>query len=90
MQENDSASNICLGFWGFLNTHLGSKFTKKKTRTKTLHDDKILTKTLLSQPYTQEQGSILSIACLNIPEVTPKWGSKKSAKTAKNANFCQN
>ena len=47
-------------------------------------------KSLLSQPYTQVQGSILSIACLNIPKVTTKWGSKKSAKTAKNANFCQN
>ena len=30
MQGNDSAPNICLGFWGFLNTHLGSKFPNQK------------------------------------------------------------
>ena len=32
MQGNDSAPNICLGFWGFLNTHLGSKFPNRKKR----------------------------------------------------------
>ena len=32
MQGNDSATNICLGFWGFLNTHLGSKFPNRKKR----------------------------------------------------------
>ena len=30
MQENDSVSIICLGFWGFLTTHPGSKFPNQK------------------------------------------------------------
>ena len=66
------------------------KIPNQKNGTKTLHEDKILSNALLSQLYTQVQRLILSIACLNIPKVTTKWGSKKSAKTAKNANFCQN
>ena len=30
MPENDSAPIICLGFWGFLTTHPGSKFPNQK------------------------------------------------------------
>ena len=30
MPENDSALIICLGFWGFLTTHPGSKFPNQK------------------------------------------------------------
>ena len=45
---------------------------------------------LLSHPYTQVQGSILTCIRLNIPQVTPKWGVNFWPKTAKNGNFCQN
>ena len=45
---------------------------------------------VMNHHYTQVQGSILTCICLNIPQVTPKWGVNFPPKTAKNGNFCQN
>ena len=42
--------------------------------TETLIYDNILSYILVSQPYTQVQGSILSITCLNIPQSDTQVG----------------
>ena len=54
----------------------GVNFQTIELYTETLFEANILSETLLSQPYTQVKGSILTCICLNIPQMTPKWGSK--------------
>ena len=73
MHRNDSALNVCLGFWGFrpLTQEVNSQTTKLCTETPL--NANILSYTLLSRPYTQVQGSIITIVCLNIPQV-PRGG----------------
>ena len=75
MLGNGSASIICLGFWGFRPPIQGVNCKTIKLCTETLFQAIILYQTLLSQPYTQVQGSIFTSIFLNIPQGHTRGGS---------------